>query len=354
MYVFTSTSHDLKYTSNSQRALYQMIRRIRHLKSREIDIYTGTLEHNTTNKPYDMHTIQVIKSVKSIMHLSHNDSPELKEIILQNLIEEYNKLSPFYLSILIKFLKSKGHNWIESNTKGTTFNAKNSELKLIAAIDMSNHTCHSVNDLIKQHEDVGNLTQQELLTIQKYFLQKTFKNLDFNDEKNVKSYANKINNVKLSSALIHNDFDETHTIHNSKTSLALQYTRQILNIIFGEDWYKTILKDRQYTIKMSYEDIAKIKPTLINFFKKDSEILTIFDFNSKDALSQDDDTDASFGKLLLGKLNTILGNYFMNITPVPIKKMVKGVRSNVGCTVSLILDANARLSIMDLLDIKFD
>lgn len=339
MFVFASSSSDLRHCSTSQRGLYQMIKRIRTLRSNDINIFTGNLKYTQGETPYTVQSVKNLPYIKMLMDVSSHDTVNLKEIIQYNMVESYNRIARLFLRVLIPFLQSKGHTWTDEEQKSGKQTNNNHDMEALSMIDLSALSKEDIQTLTEKYEEEGNVSTIERLTIEKYYLSKEFSTVDFNDINMIKQYRYKVPNIEYTKCLLHNKKIEIKTLAAQKHNSGIAIVDNIITSIFGENWKTDIVTNNgKLIVTYKYFDISPLKKKLTKIFNDNFDVsLIVFDVDKLKATKETDD-DTTLGKDLLGKLSTIFDKYFIKMTSSIDRKKNKGKWVNKGAKYELTLD----------------
>ena len=227
LYVSISAGDRLKYACCSERSLFQMISRIRHVESSDVLVFKGRLSFNDHIKPKTVSTIR--KKYSAIYELCKNDCKEYINILCYNKQEELNKLAPTFLSNFKRMAYKKGHKLY----------CKVTGLKLLPTLKQESNEFIS-----KLPTDIEEDDEQLPQKLEKIYTRREF-NMDFNDVDEVQKYYSKVSSLDLHKKLINYIKNDTfNTFQKSYTDIEQQHNLKILVQLFdmvNPNW-KTELK----------------------------------------------------------------------------------------------------------------
>lgn len=201
--------------STSQRGLFQMMNRIRKLRSNETNVYLNNIPANDTsvNRHY------IIDEIEKFYENDEKVDNVYESIMFYNKLEELNKNATCFLPLFIKMLEAKGHTYCFAEEQIKRFKTTNPNIEQIIQIGSI-----AKEDAVKlmENQKKRNLEEQEKYQLLRWLYENTFK-VAFDNEETVNKFYKRLDMVKNHRRLMSGNGKSYDKIVN-----------QLKNCIFGD------------------------------------------------------------------------------------------------------------------------
>lgn len=330
----------------SQRAFLQMVGRIRKIKNNDIlCYYNGTSELNASIYTYNdilnyfryyetLNDKKLIENIKYetniidnqvVMKMKHQEISLFDNISIYNEVEQLNKHSDTFITVLKKLIQKSGHNFVNKiakivvDKKTEMDEIKNNDIDDITDVD---ETEYDLKELMKKQSN-SKLNDYEKLVLEKFFFNKTFGiKCTKNDEEFKRfyhNYRNKIIIFKRFEKLFGyipcdtniNDGKKYDNLNDGKDKLRHNIILDLIKRLVGKDINNV---NDLIDIKIGNKDYIKAVHDIAQnsiYFENEQGNRALFHKSKKDKMNLDNDKNLP---LYTRFLKNILADYGISLS----------------------------------------